>query len=249
MARFIADFTVARPDADRFIGFIVRDFFQKEGFKYMEFKGENVWKKGTGALAAPQFIKLRFKNGQVHLEAWLRAVWLPGVYGKEMDFSGAWGFAVKEMFHGTVNQLIGLLLQPQMIDGNANAQPQQPVYGQQQAYGQQPYGQPQQYQAGQPVPQQQAGAQAGQQQVPVIVHNTKGSAVLALVMGLVGVLGIWVPLVGVICGIVAILSGKKGRHSPAAGMATAGMVLGIVFLVIAVIGWVRNIILFAALLY
>lgn len=231
MARFIVDFTVARPDADQFIGFVARDFFQKEGFKYVNFKGENIWKKGTGALAAPRFIKLEFRNGQVHLEAWLRAVWLPGVYGKEMDFTGAWGFAVKEIFRGTVHQLIGLLQQPQMV-ANSNMQPQVAQVPPQ-PFRQQPYNQLQ-------------TETKTQQLVPAVVHNTRGSAVLALVMGLISILGIWVPFVGVVCGIIAILSAKKGRYSPAAGMAAAGMVLGILFLVISLVGWAMNVVLFAA---
>lgn len=74
MARFTADFIVTRPDADRFIAFVAQDFFQKEGFQYVSFKGENVWRKGMGALAAPRFMKLEFKDGRVHLEAWLRTV-------------------------------------------------------------------------------------------------------------------------------------------------------------------------------
>ena len=63
MARFMADFYVDRPDADQFIAFVSQDFFGKEGYQYVNFKGENVWKKGVGALAAPQFIKLEYMGG------------------------------------------------------------------------------------------------------------------------------------------------------------------------------------------
>ena len=84
--------------------------------------------------------------------------------------------------------------------------------------------------------------------IPVIVHSTAGSATLALIMGLVSIAGLVVPIIGVICGILAILSGRKGMKSSAAGKATAGMVLGIVFLCISALIWIGNAVLFALML-
>lgn len=271
MARFKTDFMVNRPDADQFIQFVTLDFLQKEGFAYVDFEGEMVWKKGTGALAAMQFIKVEHSGGQVHLEAWLRTVKLPGVYGKEMDFSGAWGFAVKQSFHSSINQLIGLLQQPQMVaDGAQQAPPVQqnvpPTQEIQQNGGfaqQAPPVQNAQQQAPpvqQNVPptqgiQQNDGfaqqappvQQNAQQQapIPVVVHNTSGSATLSLVMGLVSIIGLISPIVGVICAIIGISSGIKGRRSPAVGLATAGLVISIVFLVVSIINWILG----AALLF
>lgn len=266
MARFKTDFMVNRPDADQFIQFVTLDFLQKEGFAYVDFEGEMVWKKGTGALAAMQFIKVEHSGGQVHLEAWLRTVKLPGVYGKEMDFSGAWGFAVKQSFHSSINQLIGLLQQPQMVaDGAQQAPPVQqnipPTQEIQQNDGfaqQAPPVQNAQQQAPpvqQNVPPTQGTQQNGgfaqqappmqqnaqqQAQIPVVVHNTSGSATISLVMGLVSIIGLWVPIIGVICGIIGISSGVKGRRSPAKGLATAGLVISIVFLVLAIISWIAG---------
>lgn len=219
MARFIADFTVNRADADQFIQFVTLDFLQKEGFKYMDYKGEMVWKKGTGALAAPQFMKIEHKNGQVHLEAWLRTVWLPGVHGSEMDLSGAWGFAIKDAFRAKINQLIGLLQQPQMVqDGQAAQQPWQTSAQAQAAPVQQNV-----------PPVQQSGS------VPVAVHNTNGSATASLVLGLVSILGLLSPIIGIVCSIIGIGCGVKGRRSGAKGLATAGLVLSIIFLVVSII--------------
>ena len=208
-------------------------------------------------------------GGQVHLEAWLRTVKLPGVYGKEMDFSGAWGFAVKQSFHSSINQLIGLLQQPQMVaDGAQQAPPVQqnvpptqeiqqndgfaqqapPVQNAQQPPVQQnvPPTQGTQQNGGfaQQAPPMQQNAQQ-QAPVPVIVHNTSGSAPLSLVMGLVSIIGLISPIVGVICAIIGISSGIKGRRSPAVGLATAGLVISIVFLVVSIINWILG----AALLF
>lgn len=221
MARFVADFMVNRPDADQFIQYVTLDFLQKEGFKYQDYKGEMLWKKGTGALAAPQFLKIEHKDGHVHLEAWLRTVWLPGVHGAEMDLSGAWGFAIKEAFRSKINQLIGLLQQPQMVSGGAPQGPAGQAPPQNDAYARQT-----------PPPEHPQAA------IPVIVHNTSGSAIASLVLGLVSILGLLIPIVGVVCGIIGIVQGVKGRRSTAKGLATAGLVVSIVFLVLSIMSWI-----------
>lgn len=116
--RFSTDFAVPHP-AD-FVKFIAEDFFDKEGFKLIDYQGEAVWKKGIGMLTAPQFIKLSYQNGWIHLEAWIKFAVLPGVYCGEMGLDGFWGFAIKDALRGKVNTLISLLCQP-------SVQPQTPV--------------------------------------------------------------------------------------------------------------------------
>jgi len=100
----------------------------------------------------------------------------------------------------------------------------QPVsYQQPQQYGQQPqqYGQqPQQYNPQYNQQYQQQGA---------AVDTKNGKAVGALVCGIVSLF-----VFGLILGIVAIVLGVQARKNPnRRGMATAGMVLG----VIGIIGW------------
>lgn len=48
MSRFIADYQSGKPDD--FIKFVSEDFFAKEGFRQVNYKGETVWKKGVGFL-------------------------------------------------------------------------------------------------------------------------------------------------------------------------------------------------------
>lgn len=115
----------------------------------------------------------------------------------------------------------------------------QQTYGQQ-SYGQQPYGQ-QPY--GQP-PYNQPYGQPGYGPVP-----GKGKATAALVLGIVSVVFAFLsPIVGLICGIIAIVMSNKARNEGYIGGAQkAGKILGIVGLVICIIMFVLGIVVGVAL--
>ena len=57
-------------------------------------------------------------------------------------------------------------------------------------------------------------------------------AVASLMLGLVSIVTWLFPIAGYITTILAIVFATKGRHSEKKGMATAGLVLGIIFLVV-----------------
>ena len=57
-------------------------------------------------------------------------------------------------------------------------------------------------------------------------------AVATLILGLVSIVTWLFPIAGYITTILAIVFATKGRHSEKKGMATAGLVLGIIFLVV-----------------
>lgn len=87
---------------------VITAYLQGEGFKYVNERSENVWRKGTGALAAPQFIKAEpAADGSVRVEAWMAGMaLLPGVYGGELDpMQGGYGFAVKAALKPRVAEL------------------------------------------------------------------------------------------------------------------------------------------------
>lgn len=109
MARHIVEMLTDKPDET--IAFIARDFLTKEGFAQQEYKGEVVWKKGHGLMTAPQFIKVTSEQGKLHLEAWIKFAWLPGVYSGEMDLSGFFGAVPKKMLKSRVDGLLALLIQ------------------------------------------------------------------------------------------------------------------------------------------
>ncbi len=82
------------------------------------------------------------------------------------------------------------------------------------------------------------------------MENNNRFAVAALVLGIVSILTWLFPIAGYITTIIAIVLGVKGRKSEKRGMATAGMVLGIIFLVITLLNSILSVFLaFKALQY
>lgn len=84
-------------------------------------------------------------------------------------------------------------------------------------------------------------------EAPVVqtpVDDGKGQSIAALVLGILGIVGGFIPVVcyfTTICAILGIIFGVMGRKKAAAagapmGFATAGLVLGIVGTAVAVIG-------------
>lgn len=128
--RYRLDETLNKPDD--FVAFIMNDFFIKNGFQYKVYKGEGVWQEG-GTLAAPKFFKYSYMNGILHIEAWLKFLWLPGVYSGEMGLKGFWGAAVKRIYQAQINGLLGILHQPLpndyngAVQGNQNQMAQKPI--------------------------------------------------------------------------------------------------------------------------
>jgi hypothetical protein len=87
---------------------IITQYLEGEGFKHIEERGEMVWRKGTGALADPQFIKAEAAgDGTVRVEAWTAGIsLLPGIYGGELDpMQGVYGAAIKAALKPRVLEL------------------------------------------------------------------------------------------------------------------------------------------------
>jgi hypothetical protein len=129
-------------------------------------------------------------------------------------------------------------------NNNNNQQFNQPQY-QQPQYQQPQYQQPQ-YQ--QPQYQQPYNNQAPQ-------SNNNGLSVAALICGIVGLVGGWIPVVRyftLVSAIVAIILGVMGRKKAAqlgqsTKLATAGMVLGIISVGITVLAIIYVVACFASL--
>lgn len=80
--------------------------------------------------------------------------------------------------------------------------------------------------------------------VPVAVHNPTNKATISLVTGILSILtSLFIPLIGVILGIIAISTGRVGKQSTAKGLASAGFVTGIIGLVIGAAIWILNFVL------
>lgn len=125
-------------------------------------------------------------------------------------------------------------------NNNIPQQPQQPYAPQQPVPPQQPYGAPQ-------VPQQPYGQQPGMLLPPP--PGAKGKSIAALVLGIVAAVFCWFgwfSIIALVMAIVAIVLGVQGRNAcpvgyQGRGLATAGLVLGIIGTVlsgIAVACWI-----------
>ncbi|PKQ38811.1 MAG: hypothetical protein CVT59_01650 [Actinobacteria bacterium HGW-Actinobacteria-1] len=110
MSRYVKDLSTAVSRDEAWA--VITAYLQGEGFEYRDERGEQVWRKGVGALTVPQFIKAEPADGLVHIEAWTAGyAFLPGVYVGEMDpTSGVWGAAPKAMLKPRIAELERRLL-------------------------------------------------------------------------------------------------------------------------------------------
>jgi len=215
VARYTTNIVLNKPDD--FVNFIIKDFMNKEGFKYKVYNGENVWQYGNGWLASPQFIKTTYVNGTITIEAWLKFAWLPGVYSGEMDLTGFTGALIKNALKEKINSLINLLQQSLPNEAGLNHQGTEvnDIPNRQNTRPREP--------------------------IPVKTHDTTSNAKFGLIFGLISLLGLIFPLLGVLFGSLSIVYARRGLNSSKSGMATAGMIIAIIMIIISVLLWFLNI--------
>lgn len=93
MARYIKDFQVnADPQT---LHATINQYLQREGYEYIQYDGENVFKKGNGVLNGPTFFKFSYSGNMVRMETWMKYAFFPGVYVGELGITGSVGGAVK----------------------------------------------------------------------------------------------------------------------------------------------------------
>lgn len=72
--------------------------------------------------------------------------------------------------------------------------------------------------------------------------GNNGKSIASLVLGICGFLGCCIPIVGVICAIVGLVLGVKGKNENGGSMATAGIVLSIITLILSIVVWIIGIV-------
>lgn len=108
MARYVRDLvtSLGRAEAKS----VISSYLSGVGFAYGSERGEAVWRKGSGTLSAPQFVKAEPTDGRVHIEAWVPAfAFLPGTYAGEQALGGFYGWAIKAALRARVTELEALL--------------------------------------------------------------------------------------------------------------------------------------------
>ena len=93
MARYINNFQIT-GDTNALVSSL-NNYLASEGYKYENFKGEDVFKKGTGFLSCPTFFKLVLQGSTLHLETWMKYAIFPGVFIGEFGVTGFVGSAAK----------------------------------------------------------------------------------------------------------------------------------------------------------
>lgn len=109
MARYINDFQLSAPPDMIFNA--IHSYLTSEGYTYMQYDNENVFKKGMGIMCGPSFIKVSFAPNAVRLEAWMKYALLPGVYVGEIGLTGFVGAAVKGPLKNRVAQIESMIRQ------------------------------------------------------------------------------------------------------------------------------------------
>ena len=93
MARYIKDFQINVDPQTAHAA--VNQYLQKEGYEYINYDGENVFKKGQGVWSNPTFFKFSYAGNMVRMETWMKYAFFPGVYVGELGVTGFVGSAMK----------------------------------------------------------------------------------------------------------------------------------------------------------
>lgn len=217
MARYTRDVTLNKP-AD-FVQFMVNDYLQKQAFSLIDYKGEQVFRAGDAMIQGYRYLKWSYNNGIFHLEAWFK-----GTFGGENGLTGFVGSIPKRVYKDSLEQLI-TLLQQELPAQNAAA----PVAN---AEG---------------TPAMNADGTATVASAPNVISvktvDNTNAAIFTLATGILSILLICYPLLGVIFGCVAIANAKNALYSSKAGMAKAGKICGIIGISLNAVIWLAYIIL------
>ena len=78
------------------------------------------------------------------------------------------------------------------------------------------------------------------------MEQKNGKATAALVLGIISLIGICIPIAGIICGIIAIILAVMAKKEGSTdGKQKAGMILGIIGIGISIIMWIVNAVILA----
>lgn len=107
MARYIKNFQV--NTAPEIVHASIAQHLQSEGYEYIQYEGENVYKKGNGIMANPTFFKFVYLGNTVRLETWMKYAFFPGVYVGELGVDGFVGCAMKGPWKKRIKNLENIL--------------------------------------------------------------------------------------------------------------------------------------------
>lgn len=98
-------FDVPTPYSPEQVNDILNQFTSMKKFRLVNYKGDQVLKKGDGFFTAAMYLKVLTSPGMVHIEAWIRAM-------GEQGLDGFVGAIPKQMLRTAVNDLTAMLSPP-----------------------------------------------------------------------------------------------------------------------------------------
>ncbi len=103
MPRYIKEFQIITESQT--VHSAVAQYLQSEGYEYVHYDGENVFKKGNGVISNPTFFKFSYVGNTVRMETWMKYAFFPGVYIGEIGLTGMVGAAVKGPWKKRIQQI------------------------------------------------------------------------------------------------------------------------------------------------
>ncbi len=107
MARHIRDFQTG-ADAQT-VHNAISNYLMGEGYEYIQYDGENVFKKGQGVWSNPSFFKFSYSGNMVRMETWMKYAFFPGVYVGELGLTGFVGCAMKGPWKKRITNIEAIL--------------------------------------------------------------------------------------------------------------------------------------------
>ncbi len=87
----------------------IHQYLLSEGYEFVNFEGENVFKKGHGLATGPTFFKFTVNANFIAMETWMKYAVLPGVYAGELGTTGFVGCAAKGPWKNRIEYIEGML--------------------------------------------------------------------------------------------------------------------------------------------
>ncbi len=117
MARYHKEFRFANGVHELLLPDIHK-YLLDEGYEYREYEGEQVYKKGSGWVSAPTFVKIQASKTVVIIEAWIKTAILPGVYAGEHGIDGFYGAAPKGVLANRVRHIEQMIMNNGGVDAS-----------------------------------------------------------------------------------------------------------------------------------
>ncbi len=194
-----------------FVDFIINDYLTKNGFKNTSYNGEKFWQ--CKRIGTPKCFNYTYEDGIYEVEAWIRSSYFL-IIETELDLNGMKERNLKIEFKNELDELVELLEQD--IDPNIN-------YGNMSDYNMQQV--------------------LNDNHVQVKGWNNDGDAYIGFILSILGIilsliLLIMNPIVYLISaglGVGGIMNSFRGRTSNEKGLANAGIILGILAIIITIV--------------